>query len=43
MFDLINGRQNKVQNFDFSEKEEEYEYVKSMIESRFNQILEKYG
>ena len=31
LFDLINGRQNKVLDFDFSQKEEEYEYLTRLV------------
>lgn len=40
---MINGRQNKVQSFDFSEKEQEYEYHKQQLEARFGQMMERYG
>ena len=29
LLDIINGRQNKILDFDFSQKEEEYEFLRS--------------
>ena len=43
LFDLINGRQNKILDYDFSQKEEEYEYLRQILEERFRDIASKQG
>ena len=43
LLDLINGRQNKVLDYDFSQKEEEYEYLRNILTDRYKDIAEKYG
>lgn len=43
LFDLINGKQNKVLDFDFSQKEEEYEFVRQALQERYKEIAEKHG
>lgn len=43
LFDIINGRQNKVLDFDYSKKEEEYEELRAMLQERYKEIAERYG
>jgi uncharacterized protein YsxB (DUF464 family) len=43
LFDIINGRQNKILAFDFSEKEQEYEYLMGILHNRFQELADKYG
>ncbi len=43
MLDIINGRQNKILDFDFSQKEEEYEYLRNIITERYRDIASTYG
>jgi hypothetical protein len=41
LFDIINGRQNKVLNFDFSEAEEVYSQLSKKMQERYKEIAEK--
>ena len=43
LFDLINGRQNKVLDFDFSQKEEEYEYLTRLVQDHYKEVAERHG
>lgn len=43
LFDIINGRQNKVLDFDYSKKEAEYDELRIMLEERYKEIAERYG
>lgn len=43
LFDLINGRQNKVLDFDYSVKEEEYEFLRNALHERYKDIAERHG
>ena len=43
LLDLINGRQNRVLSFDFSAKEEEYEFLKNALQERYQEIAERHG
>lgn len=40
LFDIINGRQNKVMNFDFSEAEEVYSFFSKILQERYREIAE---
>ena len=43
LLDIINGRQNKVLDYDFSQKEEEYEYLRNILTDRYKEIADRYG
>lgn len=43
LLDIINGRQNKVLDFDFSQKEEEYEHLRNILTERYRDIEGSYG
>ena len=43
LLDIINGRQNKILDFDFSQKEEEYEFLRSQLQERYKEMSERYG
>ncbi len=43
LLDIINGRQNKILDFDFSQKEEEYEYLRNILTERYRDIASTYG
>jgi hypothetical protein len=43
LYDIINGRMNRVLNFDFTPKEEEYEELQYMLEERFREISMRQG
>ena len=43
LFDLINGRQNKILDYDFSQKEEEYEFLRTILLERYREIADKHG
>lgn len=38
LFDIINGKLNKILEYDYSQKEEEYEFLRSLLLERYRDI-----